>query len=241
MPLVPARIAKTRTMSRAGDSHRMYRRHLLPVGLRQTIMQTYLVRRVGIAADARELDAALTRLRSFEEQPSALPARWLHSFALREADGRFGLACVFEADGVQTLHRHADSIRLPASEVLRVTSTRVVRPFAPTMVYLIRRRNFWITPAELDRSNTASRRIADEEMARELSWLRSYAVREDDGTLGTVCLYQSVDPQALRKHAERVGMPADEITTVIGRIVFRDDLDARRTASGAAPARAAIH
>jgi hypothetical protein len=186
-------------------------------------MQTYMLRRRGVAAGARELAAALTRLREFEETPSALQARWLHSYAVREDDGRFGLACLFEAASARTLRRHAELTRLPAEEILPVTTTLTVRRFAPTMVYLIRRRSFWSTAADLDRSAELSHRVGDEEMAREVSWLRSYAVREDDGTLGAMCLYQGVDPQALRVHAARVGMPADEITPVIGRIVFREE------------------
>ena len=48
---------------------------------------TYLVRRTGVAANASELDAALTRLRLLDEQaPADLEARWLHSYALREAE-----------------------------------------------------------------------------------------------------------------------------------------------------------
>jgi len=38
-----------------------------------------------------------------------------------------------------------------------------------------------------------------------------------------VCLYQGVDAQALRDHAAHLGIAADEITPVIGRIVFRAD------------------
>jgi hypothetical protein len=109
----------------------------------------------------------------------------------------------------------------------------VVRTFAPTRVYLIRRRSFWRTAADLERSAAISRRIGDEEMAREVSWLRTYAVKEDDETLGTVCIYQGVTPEALREHAERVGMPADEILPVIGRVVYREqplEQSARRSA-----------
>lgn len=186
-------------------------------------MQTYVVRRRGIAAGASDLDAALTRLRSVEEQSSTLPARWLHSYALREPDGRFGLACVFEADSAQTLRRHAELTRLAAEEILPVTATHAVRPFAPTLVYLIRRRNLAQSAVDLERSIAALRRVAEEEPAREVTWLRTYAVREDDGTLGTVCLYQSVDAHALREHARRAGVPADEITPVIGRIAYRED------------------
>jgi hypothetical protein len=199
-------------------------------------MQTYFVRRPAIAATAAQLSAALTRLRSFEDRPRALKARWIRSYALREADGRFGLACVFQSDGVRTLERHAEVTRVTAQEILPVTATVPVRPFAPTMVYLIRRRNVWKAAAEFERSAAISRRIGDEEMAREVSWLRTYAVTESDGTLGAVCIYQAVDAQALRKHAARVGMPADEIMPVIGRIVFREEAPEQSMPAGAVPA-----
>lgn len=186
-------------------------------------MHTYVVRRPGMASSAAELDAALSRLRSFEEQAGMLPAHWLHSYVLREPEGCFGLACVFEADGTASLEHHAARTGLPAGEMLPVAATVRVRSFAPTRVYLIRRRKFWPSAAELDRSAELSRRIGDEEMAREVSWLRSYAVRECDGTLGTVCLYQAVSPAALREHARRCAMPADEIVAVVGRVVYRDE------------------
>lgn len=185
-------------------------------------MQTYVVRRSNIAATAAELNAALTRLRSFEEDAHALNARWIRSYALREADGRFGLACVFQSDSVQTLKRHAELIQAPAQEILPVATTVRIRPFAPALVYLIRRRNFWQTAADLEKSAAISRRVGDQEMSHAVSWLHTYAVTEGDGTLGTVCLYQAVDPEALKKHAARVGMPADEIVPVMGRIVFRE-------------------
>lgn len=199
-------------------------------------MQTYIVRRPNIAATAAELNAVLTRLRSFEEKPHSLDARWIRSYALREADGRFGLACVVQSDSAQTLKRHAELTKAPAQEILPVAAKVLVRPFAPTMVYLIRRRNFWKTTADLEKSAAISRRIGDEEMAREVSWLRTYAVTESDGTLGTVCIYQAVDPKALSKHAARVGMPADEIIPVIGRIVFREESQEQPAPSSAVPA-----
>jgi len=186
-------------------------------------MQTHLVRRRGIAASASELDAALTRLRSFEEEPGDLPVRWLHSYALRESDGRFGLACVLQADSASALRQHAELTRLPAEEILPVNAQLQMRPFAPTLVYLIRRRSAWATRAELERSAAAARRLGDEAMAQQLVWLRSYVVREDDHRLGTVCLFQSVGPDVLVEHAQRVGIPADEVAPVLGRIVFREE------------------
>lgn len=199
-------------------------------------MQTYFVRRRSIAAGASELDAALTRLRSFEEQSSTLPVRWLHSYALRESDGRFGLACLFQAESAQSLRLHADLVRLPAAEILPATATQVVRRFAPTLVYLVRRRKFAKDADDLQRGIDALCRIGEEELASEVSWLRTYALRADDGSLGTVCLYQSVDANALREHARRAGIPADEITPVIGRIQYREDSFVLAPATSAASA-----
>jgi hypothetical protein len=186
-------------------------------------METFVVRRRGIAAGAAQLDTVMSSLRTFEEQPHALHARWIRSYGLREADDRFGLVCVYQADSAETLYEHAKLVGLPAEEIVPVAATVLVRPDAPARIYLIRRRNYWRTPALLERTAAISRRIGDEEMADKVSWIRSYAVREHDGKLGTFCIYQAVDPAALKEHAERVGMPADEITPVIGRVVYRED------------------
>jgi sporulation protein YlmC with PRC-barrel domain len=48
-------------------------------------------------------------------------------------------------------------------------------------------------------------------------------IAEKDGTLGTVCIYQATDPEAIRKHAHRVGMPADEILDVADTVIIRPD------------------
>jgi len=60
-------------------------------------------------------------------------------------------------------------------------------------------------------------------MPDQVRWIRSYVVQEANGTLGTVCIYQAVSPAAIRDHAQRVGMPADEITPVARTVVVRED------------------
>ena len=89
--------------------------------------------------------------------------------------------------------------------------------------YVIRRRNAWKDAQELEATAALSRKIGDEEMADRVRWIRSYVVQEADGTLGTVCIYQASGPQAIRDHAGRVGMPADEITPVAATVVIRED------------------
>jgi hypothetical protein len=89
--------------------------------------------------------------------------------------------------------------------------------------YVIRRRNGWKTPEELQEAAAKSRRVGDEEMSDDIRWIRSYVVNEDGGALGTVCIYQASSPEAIRDHAGRVGMPADEITLVADTVLVRPD------------------
>lgn len=186
-------------------------------------MHRFLVRRAGIAAGAAELDAALTRLRSFEENPPALaPAvRWLRSYALRETDGRLGMLCLFEAASAAALARHAALTHNAARETVPLHATAMQRPFAPNRVFLVRRRRLCTADAG---PASALARIRDApELGNRISRLHSYAVGDDALNLGSWCLAQAVDADAVLEHAARTALPADEITPVIGRIVFRDE------------------
>lgn len=89
--------------------------------------------------------------------------------------------------------------------------------------FIIRRRQAWQTPQELQATAARSARIGNEEMPDRVRWIRSYVVREDTGDLGTVCIYQATDADAIRDHAERVGMPATEITPVENTVLVRQD------------------
>jgi sporulation protein YlmC with PRC-barrel domain len=89
--------------------------------------------------------------------------------------------------------------------------------------YIIRRRNAWKNARELEATAALSLRIGNDEMADQVRWIRSYVVQEADGTLGTVCVYQATNADAIREHAKRVGMPANEITGVADTVVIRKD------------------
>jgi sporulation protein YlmC with PRC-barrel domain len=89
--------------------------------------------------------------------------------------------------------------------------------------YVIRRRNGWKTPEELEAAAKVSGEIGDNEMPDDIRWIRSYVVEESGGGLGTVCIYQASSPEKIREHASRVGMPADEITPVGDTVIVRPD------------------
>jgi len=89
-------------------------------------------------------------------------------------------------------------------------------------LYTIRRRNAWKDADEL--KATAARSSAEgEKMPDDVRWIRSYVLAEDDGSLGTLCVYEASSPEKIREHAVRVGMPADEITLAADTVVVRPD------------------
>ncbi|HUA73890.1 MAG TPA: nickel-binding protein [Solirubrobacteraceae bacterium] len=89
--------------------------------------------------------------------------------------------------------------------------------------YVIRRRQAWQSPEELEQVAGRSKEIADSDFPQDIRWIRSYVIAEADGTLGSACIYEASGPEAIRKHAERVGMPADEISEVGDTVVIRPD------------------
>ena len=92
--------------------------------------------------------------------------------------------------------------------------------------YVILRRSGWQSPAELQEAAARSSQVGDEEMADDIRWIRSYVLEEGGGTVGTVCVYQASSPAAIREHAERAGLPVDEIISVADTVIVRPDPEA---------------
>jgi len=89
--------------------------------------------------------------------------------------------------------------------------------------YVILRRGGWRTPDDLEAAAARSRTVGDEEMPDDIRWIRSYVMAEDDGTLGTVCIYQASSPEAIRAHAGEADLPLTEIVPVADTVVVRPD------------------
>jgi hypothetical protein len=97
--------------------------------------------------------------------------------------------------------------------------------------YAIRRKQAWRSPEEAQQVAARSGQVADSDFPDDIRWIRSYVIAEDDGSLGTVCIYQASSPEAIRRHAHRVGMPADEILDVADTLIIRPDPVNEPTAS----------
>lgn len=76
--------------------------------------------------------------------------------------------------------------------------------------YVILRRNGWRTAEDLGEVAARSTKVGDEQMADDVRWIRSYVLGEEDGTVGTVCMYQATSEDAIRDHARRADLPVDE-------------------------------
>ena len=89
--------------------------------------------------------------------------------------------------------------------------------------YVILRRNGWKTGQDLEQAAKVSRRVGDEEMSDDIRWIRSYVLDEGDGAVGTVCVYQGSSEKAIREHASRSGLPADEVIPLADTVIVRPD------------------
>jgi hypothetical protein len=90
-------------------------------------------------------------------------------------------------------------------------------------LYAIRRRSAWKTPKDLEAAAAKSSKIGNDEMSDRVRWIRSYVVNEPDGTIGTICIYEARDPESIREHAKRVGMPGDDISPIANTVIIRPD------------------
>jgi hypothetical protein len=90
-------------------------------------------------------------------------------------------------------------------------------------LYAILRRDGWRSGGELEEAAARSLRVGNEDMPDEIRWIRSYVLDEGAGAVGTICLYEAVSPEAIRKHAALADLPVDTIIGVADTVVVRPD------------------
>ena len=90
-------------------------------------------------------------------------------------------------------------------------------------LYLIRRPSGWRTPEELQAAAERSKEVGDGQMSDDIRWIRSYVVEENDGGLGTICIYQATSPEKIREHAALADLPATDIFKIADTVIVRPD------------------
>ena len=89
--------------------------------------------------------------------------------------------------------------------------------------YVIFRRSGWSSVQELEKAAARSTRIGKDEMPDRVRWIRSYVTQEKGNRIGTVCIYQAADEDALREHARRADLPCDECVQVADVVIVNPD------------------
>jgi sporulation protein YlmC with PRC-barrel domain len=56
-----------------------------------------------------------------------------------------------------------------------------------------------------------------------VAWAQSYVVEETNGSIGSICVYEAVSPEAVRHHSDAAELPVDEIVKVADTMVLRPD------------------
>lgn len=91
-------------------------------------------------------------------------------------------------------------------------------------LYTILRRNGFVDADALKEAAARSTEVGNG-MPDDIRWIRSYVIEENDGALGTVCIYQASSEEAIRKHATAADLPVTEIVPIADTVVVRPDPD----------------
>ena len=89
--------------------------------------------------------------------------------------------------------------------------------------YAILRRRGWKSTKELQEAADRSTAVGDEQMPDDIQAVRFYVLDENDGSVGSICIYQASSPEAIREHASRADLPLDEIIPIGDTVVVSPD------------------
>lgn len=88
--------------------------------------------------------------------------------------------------------------------------------------YVVVRRRAWQRHADAWEA-VARASLEATRLSGIVTWAQSYVVEETDGTIGSICIYDAVSPEAVRHHSDAAELPIDEIVKVGDTIVARSN------------------
>jgi hypothetical protein len=121
----------------------------------------------------------------------------------------------------------SESLRGTAPRPPRVGEAHLARAPAPpygrrVALYIVSRTRAWATDEELDASVDCAAPIMAT-FAPDIRWIRSYLVREADGALSAVCVYEAASEDVVRRYSEAARLPFSSIAEVERTIVRAPD------------------
>ena len=89
-------------------------------------------------------------------------------------------------------------------------------------LYIVPRTRAWLSEEEVAAAADCVPAV-NETLRDDIRWIRSYVVREDDGTFSAFCIYEASGPEVLRRHADALGLPTDAIKRVATTVFAAPD------------------
>ena len=91
-------------------------------------MKTYVILRRGGWRSGEELQEAAARSTQVGDEEMSDDIRWIRSYVVEEADGGLGTFCIYQASSPEKIREHAERAGIPATDILEVVDTVLVRP-----------------------------------------------------------------------------------------------------------------
>jgi len=92
------------------------------------MVKMYAIRRRGGWDSPEELQAAAARSRHVGDEEMPHDIRWIRSYVVLEPEGDLGTVCIYEASSPEKIREHASRADLPATEIIEIGDTVIVRP-----------------------------------------------------------------------------------------------------------------
>ena len=89
-------------------------------------------------------------------------------------------------------------------------------------LYAIFRRDGFADGPTLGEAAERSTAVGND-MPDDVSWIRTYVLDEENGSVGTVCIYQASSEDAIRAHAAAADLPISEIIPIVDTVIVRPD------------------
>jgi len=91
-------------------------------------METFVILRRNGWPSGEALGEAAARSTAEGEKMGEQDIAWIRTYVFSEPDGSLGTVCIYQAKDEATVRKHAGAADLPATEVLKLADTVIVRP-----------------------------------------------------------------------------------------------------------------
>jgi hypothetical protein len=92
------------------------------------MMKLYAIRRRAGWNAPEELAVAAVRSKHVGHGKMSADIRWIRSYVVHEPAGGLGTICIYQASSPEKIRDHASRADRPATEIIEIADTLVVRP-----------------------------------------------------------------------------------------------------------------